>query len=287
MTSALTVSLTVRIFNPYRFAKSATQDATTQQRADADALRVNKTLLPKPALAGIKAVAGAARTALYGRTTPYGDSRAISGLGFPTLREELARYAGAFQREVAAFVAAYPGYVFEAQSRLGATYNAADYPAADTVGTLFDYTWRADVLPAAATPALWRDLATADADALAAEVNAGQERERRESARATWERLYDVALKMQERLTAYSATAAGTTGAFRDSLVSNVSDTVDALAGLNVFNDPALQVMGERIRADLCAHTPQTLRDDTAVRQATAARSRELLAEMRALAGVE
>lgn len=232
-------------------------------------------------------MAGAARTALYSLTTPYGDARAISGLAFPTLRDELALYAGAFNREVNAFVAAYPGYVLEAQSRLGATYNAADYPYADMVGTLFDYSWRADVLPSAATPALWRDLATADADALAAAVNAGQERERRESARATWERLYDVALKMSERLTAYSATAAGVSGAFRDTLVSNVVDTVDALAGLNVFDDPALAAMGERIRAELCAHTPQTLRDDTAARLATAARSRELLAEMRALAGIE
>ena len=203
------------------------------------------------------------------------------------MRDVLELHRVAFAANVDAFVLAYPGYVVDAAHRLGATYQAADYPAPERVRELFGFDWRADVLPGAATPALWRELATADADALAATVNAGQERERATAARAAWERLYDVALKMQERLNAYSATAAGVSGAFRDTLVSNVADTVDALAGLNVFGDPALAAMGERIRAELCGHAPQVLRDDVAARLATAARAADLLAEMRALAGVE
>ncbi|MDE3075564.1 MAG: hypothetical protein KGJ86_09050, partial [Chloroflexota bacterium] len=102
--------------------------------------------------------------------------------------------------------------------------------------------------------------------------------------REVWDRIRDVVGHMAERLRAYTVTSDGVNGTFRDTLVQNVRDLVDLLPSLNIQANPALAEFTERMRAELCNYSPQTLRSSKNARERTAAAAEDILSRVEAYA---
>lgn len=93
--------------------------------------------------------------------------------------------------------------------------------------------------------------------------------------------------KYVERMEAYSKREAevangrdpGREGYFRDSIVGNVQEIAEVFAGMNVLNDPVIKAVADKV-AVFTKLTPDILRKREDVRNATAARAREIIADL-------
>ncbi|MGI8552470.1 MAG: hypothetical protein ACR2PL_17030, partial [Dehalococcoidia bacterium] len=89
---------------------------------------------------------------------------------------------------------------------------------------------------------------------------------------------------MVERLWSYRVTAEGVNGKFHDTLVENVRELVDLLPTLNVTGNTTMAELSERMKAELCRYSAQTLRDSTSARERTAAAAEDILHHIEAFA---
>lgn len=87
-------------------------------------------------------------------------------------------------------------------------------------------------------------------------------------------RIQDVVGRVSDRTEAYNGTRKGS---FRDSLISNCVELVEALDTLNVAQDPTIKEIGEEIRAHICSVTPDELRKDESKRKKVKKASDDIL----------
>jgi hypothetical protein len=88
---------------------------------------------------------------------------------------------------------------------------------------------------------------------------------------------------MKERLEAYTVNGDGAVShAFRDSVVGNIRELLDTLPTLNITEDKNLTEIAQQIEQELCAHTPDELREDEAARKQTAQAAGQILTSMEA-----
>jgi hypothetical protein len=98
-----------------------------------------------------------------------------------------------------------------------------------------------------------------------------------------WARLHEVVARMKERLEAYTVADDGSVShAFRDSIVGNIRELIDTLPTLNITEDDNLKQLAQRVNQQLCAFTPDQLRDDEAARKQTAQAAEQILTSMEA-----
>jgi hypothetical protein len=62
--------------------------------------------------------------------------------------------------------------------------------------------------------------------------------------------------------------------------VSNISELVDLIPGLNVLDDPDLNQLAREIKAKLAGHDPKDLRKDKATRTQAAKDAEEIMGRM-------
>ena len=284
--SALSCTLSISLWSARRADKTITAETLAAHGAAADAGRWNKTLLSKFSLANLRAIASEARAEHYRRTVPLGEtSRAMAGSGYWDYCRVMTDLAARFTAGVSDFCDAYPVLVDLARSELGTTFRADDYPTADAVAERFSFTWALLPLVTADAPDLWLALGADRAAQVSASIASTLDAQRRDASRAVWTRARDVVAHLIDRLDAY--TRSGTDGGvFRDTLVTNIVDLVDLLPTLNVYHDPDLTALADRMRSDLCGDDARALRSDTTARAATLDRARALMASMTGVGAV-
>jgi hypothetical protein len=276
------VRLTIKQFSARKLDRRVTREVNDQHGAVADAGRYNKRLLAKEALAEIAGIANAARAAHYEHTSPWLDdgARVLSAIGFPTYSSKLLAMRLHFEAAVPRFEAAYPSLRDGAAADLGDLFDPADYPDPQDIGKRFEF--RTAVYPFPEGADFRVSLADGQAADIRAEIASAAEATIQVAMRDAWQRAYDVAAKMKERLTAYTPGGDGikASGTFHDTLVSNVTELCDILPGLNLAQDPALDAIARRLREELGGFSAETLRANAGVRADTAAAADAILAHV-------
>lgn len=281
---AMLAGLTIRQWSARKLDRKVTDETNRAHGASADAGRYNKALIAKDALAKIVSAANAARSVHYARTLPWLDdgARILPSMAYdryaPTMRQLRADYEAA----VAEFVANYPSFVADAQSRLGAMFDPNDYPSESEVKGRFTFAVR--ILPMPDANDFRAELSDNQAAMIRAEIAQASTEALNAAMADVWNRITDVVGRMVERLKAYKPAENGSKaeGIFRDSLIENARELLYMLPSFNLTNDPFLADIADRICADLVQHSADELRESATLREDTAKAAEQILADVSA-----
>lgn len=273
--NTMVVNLQISMWSGYKLDRSMTHKVTTEAKADADAARVNKHLVPKEALKEIVSAAGALRTHFYEHTLPWGDNgdRLLPRLAFAEFMQEHGRLCQEFDSAVDTFVTQkYLAARDQAEFRMGELFDPNDYPEPEQQRRKFSVNLDVHGVPTGHDFRVDMDEQTVDM--LRQQIEAKNNERVTAAMRDVWERLAVVINHFADRM--------GSDAVFRDSTVTNLEELVEMLPALNVTNDPELEKLRRDIADTLVGYAPKDLRKDSAVRDAAAKESRRIADQMAA-----
>jgi Protein of unknown function (DUF3150) len=250
----------------------AGEETAERHSAEKQMVSVQKTLIDPKALDPIKKVANEARTFHYESTLSWEKGQQF----LPTRKaveyaEAMQDYRLRFERLCEEFFEAYPRHVAAARLKLGTLYRERDYPDNRRIRKLFRLEPFYEPIPEES-----HFIADLTGDMLR-EMRRKLESEnlQREACmrRELWERLYKPVSHMAERLAEPDPT-------FRNTLITNIREVVEQMAGLNVFNDPALEDMARHLGKTLASLDPDALRNSSEMREAAATTARKAVAKI-------
>jgi hypothetical protein len=239
--------------------------AAVETTADKSMMRVQKMLLNAPTLGAIRTFDGRVREYIDSRSLPAPFFRKGVYLLPIDLLQEVDDMLQAFARDraalVDAFLAEYPVLIDEARRLLGPLFDARQYPESETVRTLFDLRWS---FIAFETPGKLKGISRALFDREAAKMAAGLQDAAEEIRAALREAMGALVADMIEKMTDRDG---GKPKIFRDSSVLRAQDFLDTFAARNLTDDVELAALVEQARALVKGADPETLRQNTTLRE--------------------
>lgn len=262
----------------HRFDRGATAEVHAAKGADQDSGNYNKRLLPKGSSAKIDAVVNAARDYHRRVTLPWldGGVRILPSTNYMDYAKEMQDFRRAFEQEVAAFFKLYPELQKQAQKKLKALFNQADYPTITELKRF--YQWDLLIQPFPSDKDFRVEVP--DLGRLQADLKSRMDQVYKEAMADVGARILEEVGHMAERLKAYKPGKPGerrAQGMFRESMISNVSALVDILPSLNLEDDPKLTKIIATMKKDLCGHDVEDLRLDGKLRKKVAASADQVL----------
>lgn len=286
---AMRASLHVSVWRAKKFDRVVSDEVTTSKHADAGIARVNKHLFGTrrtaravvPLFAAVLDAGDALRTVHERETLPWSNragERLLPMTNFIVYTEKMRLAGAAFTRAIDDFVEAYPRLYTSAQAKLGSLFDEDDFPAPSDIRRRYAYTIDFDPIPIGAGD-FRVDLPADHLAQIEAELTARIERTTRDAMADAWRRLYEAVGRVAK---ASRTTADGKKGIVRDNLIANIREVVDGLGRLNVAADERLDDLRRQVERDLADIEPDALRDDDALRAATARKATDIMAAMAA-----
>lgn len=281
-TRAMIVTLSISNWSGRRYDAGASDEINQAKNASKDASRVNKMLLSASALQGIWKVVSSARSEFVERTLPWMDngSRIMAADGFIEHTRWFQKIKTDFETQVAMFMGTYPTYLSEASTRLGQLYKAEDYPNVAELQSRFGMAMR--VMPVPSSEDFRVDISEDQADVIRSQIEHDLGEATRSAVGDVYRRIHEKLEVMNEKLTNYKpAMRKGqkSEGIFRDSLVENMRDLVSLMPSLNITGDPELFRLANELK-DVTAYDADRLRNNSRLRESTAARAKEIMDTM-------
>lgn len=247
------------------------REVAEQKKSSADMHTHRRRILAKNALADIQKVISAARDYHLKNTLPWEDEgvRARPTMGFDEYMEVMRDYERQFYAAVDKFEPVYPTLIEEARPLLGDAFNERDYPPPLLIRSKFGFAIKSSNISDDFRCSV---LDPEQESRIRAEVQARTQETLAETVRHLYQQTYEHVEHMVERLRAYNereekpAEERTRDGIFRDTLVTNIKEFVDRLPVLNLTGDPKLEEMRVKLHRQLCAHSPEDLRQSPATR---------------------
>jgi len=272
--SCMTCNLGIGMWEGRRLDKAIGRRITEEAHAQADAVRVNKLLVPKESFAKVTTARNKLRQHFLDRTLPWKDNgdRLLTRKMFQRFMEEHAEIKAEFDDAVEDFVTVgYIAAMAQAEFRMGALFAAKEYPAQDELRTRFYVRLDIDSVTGADD---FRVNLSSEAVAQVKENLESAMNERIQKAQAdVWARMGELIERFHDRMS-------GEDNLFRDSIVGNLTELLDVLPGLNILGDPDLKRIAADARQTLTAYNPKELRKDKALRAGAAAEAKRIMDDM-------
>jgi hypothetical protein len=269
----MVLTLNIGKWTAQRLDKAASRKVTTEAQAEIGAARVNKHLLPETALAEIGQAATAVRQHLYARTLPWTDAgaRLTQRSGLLQFLEEHEPLVAAHDKAADRFAFdIYPAERERARFRMGALFNADDYPSPAEVRRRFYVNLEMEPVNALGD---FRVKVSENLDPRVVERLEKTAEARLHRAMApTWKRLADALSNYVQRTT--------TNSGIRVELVENLRELVQVIPALNIVDDPNLERLRQMIEAKLTGPDATELRTNDATRQKAADEARAIMDHM-------
>lgn len=224
-------------------------------------VNATKKLVDGKALKDVESIRSEARAWLYSQSLPF----PLEGAVFVPVAEverihaKLEGFKAAFDEAVERFCVEYPQLREAARSVLGDLYNSADYPS--DVRHTFGLSWQFITLAPPSETQLLSPALVAKANADFQSLMAQASKEAVEALRARFAACVD---HMADRL---SGEEDGKPKIFRDSLVGNLHEFLDAFQGLNVCGDKDLEALVAKARGAVKGVSADDLRKQENVRE--------------------
>ncbi len=271
------VDLTVQVWSGRKKDHQAGDEVTRNKGAAVGVASVYKALLGECAeLTAVQKFAASVRTAHYAKTLPWSDTgpRLLTTANYFDYVRDMSLLKADFDALVSKFIAAYAWETTQAQAKLGALFNAAEYPDAESLRGKFSM--RYNFIPLAEVGDFRLDIQSEAQKVLCEEYEQYYTAQLSNAMNDLWSRLHTALSRMSDRL----EVSGDGKKVFRDSLVSNVEEVADLLSTCNVTKDPTM----EQARVDLVnalrGVTPDGLREDAALRRHTKAAVDKIIANL-------
>ncbi len=268
---AMVMSFSSGIWLGYRHDRDASRKATEDAGAAADAARVNKHLIPKESLASIVTAQGAIRSHFYANTLPWRDNgdRLMPRAQYLKFIPEHERLVGIFNMEVEDFLTeGYPSAIEKAEFRMGALFDRDDYPAVSELRRKFYASLDIDAVTDVNDFRVALD--TENLEKIRASITASAEARLQAAMSDVWARMAETISYFQTRM-------ANPTAVFRDTTVTNISDLLNLVPGLNVLDDPNIELVRAKIAESLGGIDAKDIRKDPALRQELAGEAKKIV----------
>ena len=266
-TAAMLVELSIGTWTGRKLDKKASQDVTSQNNADKGVANVHKKLLGDCAeLDAVQKFTANARNVHYACTMPWSDTglRLLPTTQYFKYTQEMTALQTEYQRLVQLFLDAYSWEIQNSQLKLGALFNADEYPTADSLTSKFRFRMNYMPLPDAGD---WRvSIGDETESALRSQYEGYYAQQLQSAMGDVWKRAHDALTKMSERL---DYADDNTRKVFRDSLVTNVHDMIELLGACNVTGDPVMARAQRDLDEAMRGITPDALREDAYLRAET------------------
>ena len=275
---AMLVKLSVTKWSARKHDKAVSKKVAAEYGTAEDRGRYNKILIAQDHLKAISQAENAARTFHYQQTLPWKDdgARILPSANYLEYTAEIRRLKAEFEKEVAAFIDAYPALVSQARYELNGLFNQADYPDPAKINSKFSFEMEVDPLPAADDFRV--TLQAGEVSKIKEEIAARLKAAEQTAVNDLYERLRSAVNHMMEKLRDKE-------GIFRDSLVNNIRDLCELIPRLNFTGDTRLEELRAQAEKDLTAYEPDDLRKNQFARLETADAAAELLAKMAGYTG--
>lgn len=280
---AMLVSLHISSWSGMQVDREVTDAVNADFKADKKAGRYNKRLVDSQFLEGISSAHSKARAAHKLLTLPWEDdgTRVLANVGYinyTTVMKDCRLKAEAAVKE---FLSDITPAINEAKVRLGDMFNADDYPDAAELKTKFGFDVEIKPMPEGKD---FRAKLSDDAvKAIVKDIERRSDQRLEAAMKDVFVRVQDVVSKMSERLREYQPGKDGkkASGIIRDTLVYNINELAELMPALNVTGDPRIDELAAQLKAELVEHSPEILRADAKVRQATISKADKLLKKVK------
>ena len=276
--AAVLVELSISTWTGRKLDKRASEEVTTSKHAQKGTANVNKKILGDCAeLDAVQKFAANVRNAHYAMTLPWSDTglRLLTTKNYFGYQQQLTALQAEFNNLVEKFLAAYGWEVGQAQVRLGALFNANDYPSADSIRDKFKFNINYMPVPEAGDFRL--DVSNEANKQLAEHYNNYYQTQLKTAMQDVWTRAHSALSKMSERL---DYADHQTKKIFRDSLVDNVLEVVELMDTCNITGDTHMSAIKTKLRDALSGVTPDALRQDEYYRLETKRKVDEAIASL-------
>jgi hypothetical protein len=274
-TSAMLVEFGVSVWTGRKLDKKVSREVTDNKHAKRGVASVSKRLLGDCAeLEAVEKCANAMRLKHAENTLPWSDSglRLLTNAKFIEYQQWVTSAVQEFERLVDVFITAYDWEVAQAQMRLGDMFDRTEYPSGSSLRTKFGVRVNYMPLPEAGD---WRvDTEKSTRDMLARQYESYYAAQVQAAMQHVWEKTRASLEKMSERL---ADADDGERKIFRDTLVSNVEDSLELMRTCNITDDPAMEQVRLKLRAVLTGVTPDALRGSSPLRRKTKAEIDEVI----------
>lgn len=272
--SCMTCNLGIGMWEGRRLDKAIGKRITDEAHAQADAVRVNKLLVPKESFAKVTTERNALRQHFLDRTLPWKDNgdRLLTRKMFQRFMEEHAEIKSRFDDAVDDFVrVGYIAAMAQAEFRMGELFSEREYPKAGDLRQRFYVRLDIDSVTGADD---FRVNISAEATAMVKQNLEDAMHTRIQKAQAdVWSRMAELVERFADRMS-------GEDNLFRDSIVGNLTDLLDVLPGLNILGDQDMKRIAADVRQSLAVHDPKELRKNKALRADAASEAKRIMADM-------
>lgn len=278
---AMLATVHISVWTARKHDRTISKEVAANHGADERAGRYHKRLfLYADKLDNIQTIAGRIRSKFYKYSLPWSDEgfRILPKEVYFEFTQELSREKEEFWNAVNSFLDNYPAYIEDARLQQGTLFRESDYPAVESVRRKFDLKFKVNPMPAGDDFRV--ELSEAHKDMIRAEIDADVRETVAGSTRDLFNRAYEVVQHMASRLGDPEAV-------FRNTTITNVSELADLLPRLNITHDPVLDKLAAEMKEHLCIYSPSSLRDNHALRSATAAKAHTLARRIGSAMGEE
>lgn len=257
---ALLVKLKIRQWDGFKKDKRVAEDVDVRFKTAGKAGNYNKRLLDPSVLKPLNKITSKLRVEHNRVTTPfaYDGVSVLAKELFFDYRNMFTGFKTSFINETENFLTQYPIHKANRASELGDMFDPADYPSVEQLRSKFEMSVK--FFPVPASDHFIVDMEKQYMD----ELRDGLMDELADTQRASVQSLYDrvsaLLMHMHERLS-------DPQNVFRDTLVENIQQMVEVLPAMNMFDDPVLCEVHERLQKDVLIVDAQDLRVDMPMRK--------------------
>jgi hypothetical protein len=283
---AVLVALNISQWSARRLDKKITEETNREHGATQDAGRYNKLLLRKERIEPIQTIVGRARGLHLEMTQPWTDMgpRLLPSVLVIDYQNKMRALRHEFENAVEHFCMSYPVAVEERRQELNGMFRKDDYPSVREIRGRFGFSVEMFNVPDAS------DFRVAIGEEHVADLRQQIEESTRRclagAMRDVRERILETVGHMASKLRAYKPAdpenETKAEGVFRDSLVENVRELAELLPAFNLTDDAALAAIIAKMKAKLCEHDADELRENDSARRDVAKAADDILRDVQA-----
>lgn len=278
-TCAVLSKLTVKSWKGQKQDRQATTELAQDKQAQRKAIAVQKRLVSLPELAELTKFEAAARRTHDSFTRPMmgGGWNALHTSKMPECIQATDEQVQKHPQIVDKFITAYSTYINSSAVRqdLGQLFNIMDYPSPEYLRTRFHMSH--DIIPIAESSDFRIQVAMEQRAALQEHYEKHMARKHADLCQGIFEDLHKQLTHIIERLDWSDLPEGKTKKSFHGTLLTNLEAIVSSMETWNINNDPAMAQTTQSLRAALQGLTPDTLKNNSVIRERVLATAKQQL----------
>lgn len=282
---AMLASLHISSWSGMMLDREITDEVNDAYKADKAAGRYNKRLVASKFLAEISTAENNARKAHRILTLPWEDdgTRVLASMGYLNYTSTMKEKQYKVRDAVKAFLEPdnVKAVIADGKIRLGKMFDEADYPGLETLTAKFGFDVEIKPMPVAGD--FRAQLSDASTKAIVKDIERRSNERLNAAMNDVFNRVTEVVGHMTEKLREYTPAKDGNKaqGTIRDSVVYNIHQLAELLPTLNITDDPRIELLRKQMLEELVEHSPEIIRADAKVRQATINKADKLLKKVK------